>query len=68
MLHGLPALVTAEEMARYLKLRPSTVKQWGRSGKIPVVKLGYRTRRYKVADVLAALELHEATALYQRRN
>jgi excisionase family DNA binding protein len=48
--------LTAEEVAGRLRVEPSTVWKWGRTGRIPVVKLTSKVIRYRLADVLAALE------------
>ena len=49
-------LLTADEVAELLQLRPSTVKDYARRGIIPSFKLG-RFRRFVRADVEATLEL-----------
>ena len=33
-------LLTADEVARYLDLRPTTIYQWCREGRLPALKLG----------------------------
>jgi len=55
-------LLTAEETAAELAkqgvikcVTPFTVKRWGRIGLIPVVELGYRTKRFHLPSVQAAL-------------
>ncbi len=37
-------LLTVEEIAEYLQVRPSTIYQWTHQGFIPHVKLGNRVR------------------------
>ncbi len=49
-------LLTADEVAKLLQLRPSTVQDYARRGIIPSFKLG-RFRRFVRADVEATLEL-----------
>jgi len=49
-------LLTAEELANALRVSPSTVKLWSRSGKIPTVWLSKNVRRFILADVIK--ELH----------
>lgn len=39
-------LLTAEELARRLRLRPSTVKRWAQAGIIPVLRLTSRVVRF----------------------
>jgi len=47
-------LLTVAEAARLLAVHPNTVRTWGRSGKLPEIRVGPRQdRRYKHADVLA---------------
>ena len=38
------SLLTVEEIAKYLKVRPSTIYQWTHQGFIPHVKLGNLVR------------------------
>lgn len=40
-------IMTVEEVARYLKLKPQTVYKWAQDGQIPAAKLGkeWRFRR-----------------------
>ena len=35
-----PALLTVEEVARYLRVKRSTVYEWAQTGKIPAAKVG----------------------------
>ena len=37
-------LLTVEEIAEYLKLKPSTIYQWTHQGFIPHIKVGNRVR------------------------
>ena len=53
-------LLTADEVAELLRLRPSTVKDYARRGIIPSFKLG-RFRRFVRADVEATVELLRET-------
>lgn len=48
-------LLTAEELGAELRVRPSTVKQWARAGRIPEVWLSSRVRRFRLEAVLKAL-------------
>ena len=45
-------LLTAEELAGRLHVRPSTVREWARRGKIPTVRLSPKVVRYSVAAVI----------------
>jgi excisionase family DNA binding protein len=48
-------LLTAQELARALKVTPDTIWRYTRTGRIPSVLLGPRDYRYRLPDVLAAL-------------
>ncbi|MBN2807850.1 MAG: helix-turn-helix domain-containing protein [Prolixibacteraceae bacterium] len=37
-------IMTLEEVARYLKMKPQTIYTWAQNGKIPAVKLGKEWR------------------------
>jgi excisionase family DNA binding protein len=39
-------LLTVEETAVLLKVKPSTVRAWARSGRLPCVRLGPRATRW----------------------
>ena len=47
-------LLTAEELAERLHVRPSAVRNWARRGKIPTVRLSPKVVRYSVAAVIQA--------------
>lgn len=47
----LPELLTANEVAEIAKVHPSTVLRWANSGRLPVVHLGERSRRFRLSDV-----------------
>jgi predicted site-specific integrase-resolvase len=47
--------VTAEEIARKLRLRPHTIQEWTRDGLIPAVRLNQRVVRYDPVAVEAAI-------------
>ncbi len=44
---GKDEIMTVEEVARYLKMKPQTVYKWAQEGRIPAAKLGreWRFRR-----------------------
>jgi excisionase family DNA binding protein len=48
-------LLTADEIAERLRLRPRTVRQWARRGLIPVIRLSPKVVRFELADVVAAV-------------
>ena len=53
---GNGVLLTAEELANQLGEEPRTILTWRQRGVIPFIDAGYRSKRFKLADVLAALE------------
>jgi excisionase family DNA binding protein len=48
-------LLTAQELARELKITVDTVWRYTRTGRIPGVRLGARDYRYRLPEVMAAL-------------
>lgn len=44
---GMENIMTLEEVAKYLKMKPQTIYLWAQKGQIPAVKLGkeWRFRR-----------------------
>jgi len=49
----LPELLTIKEVAAFLRVAPITIKRWGKSGKLPPIRLNARgDRRYKKQSVL----------------
>ncbi len=48
-------LLTAQDLARELRITVDTVWRYTRMGRIPCVRLGDRDYRYRLADVLASL-------------
>ncbi len=51
-------LLTADEIAERLRLRPRTVRQWVRRGLIPVIRLSPKVVRFELAAVVAAVRGH----------
>ena len=49
-------LLTAEELAAKLRVRPATVRDWARRGRIPTVRLTRKTVRYRLPAVVEALQ------------
>jgi hypothetical protein len=49
-------LRTEAEIANALGEKERTIRSWRHAGVIPAVVIGYRTVRYKLGDVIAALE------------
>ena len=55
-------LLTAEELAVRLQVRPSTVRLWGRQGRIPVTRLSKKVLRYDLAAAIEALTKGQSVA------
>lgn len=55
-------LLTRTELATRLKVRPTTIGWWTRTGLIPARRLSPKVVRYDLAAVLAALEAHHEAA------
>ena len=53
-------LLTAQELAGHLGVKPATVLGWHRQGKIPGRRLSHKVLRFSLRDVLAALEGRQA--------
>ena len=54
------ALLTVEELAERLAISPRTVIELARTGRIPEIRLGPRTRRFDFEAVLSAVKGGEA--------
>jgi predicted site-specific integrase-resolvase len=48
-------LLTANQLAEHLQIRPRTVRLWARQGRIPTVRLSPKVVRFDWGAVLAAL-------------
>jgi excisionase family DNA binding protein len=48
-------LLTADELAQRLRLRPGTVRRWALAGKIPAIRISAKVVRFDPADVERAL-------------
>jgi len=57
-------LLTAEELAQRLRLRPSTIKRWAHAGIIPFIRLSGKVVRFDPEDVEGALRKRAATDTY----
>ena len=52
----LPDLLTIKEVATLLRVSPLTIKRWGKSGKLPAIRINSRgDRRYRKEVVLRLL-------------
>lgn len=55
-LDELPELLTIEEVANLLRVSKITLKRWGKSGKLPAIRINSRgDRRYKKEEVMRFL-------------
>jgi excisionase family DNA binding protein len=55
-LADLPDLLTIKEVASILRVSPLTIKRWGKSGKLPAIRINSRgDRRYRKEVVLRLL-------------
>ena len=48
-------LLTAEELAERLRLRPRTIRRWYRRGFIPAIRFSPKVVRYDLAEVIEAV-------------
>jgi excisionase family DNA binding protein len=55
-------LLTTPELAEKLRVNRNTIVIWAKNGQIPSVRLGSKTLRYDLAEVLAALKANSAKA------
>ena len=53
-------LLTAEELADRLRLKPATVRRWARLGFIPTIRLSPKVVRYDAAAVVDAMTKRQA--------
>ncbi len=58
-------LLTAQDLARALKITVDTVWRYTRTGRIPCVRLSDRDYRYRLADVLASLTAASLEAVHR---
>jgi excisionase family DNA binding protein len=55
-LDELPELLTIEEVANLLRVSKITLKRWGKTGKLPAIRINSRgDRRYKKEEVMRFL-------------
>ena len=53
-------LLTAEELAERLRLRPSTIKHWAQENIIPSLRLSGKVVRFDFAEVMQVLRSRAA--------
>jgi excisionase family DNA binding protein len=49
-------MLTAEEVADRLRVKPDTIVVWARQGRIPAHRLSRKVIRFRFDDLVAALE------------
>jgi excisionase family DNA binding protein len=49
-------LLTATELADRLRVKPSTVLDWQRTGRIPAIRLSHKILRFNLGEVVSALK------------
>jgi excisionase family DNA binding protein len=47
--------LTTRQLAERLQVSPETIRDWARKGRIPVIRVNAKIRRYDLAAVLASL-------------
>ncbi len=56
-INDLPDLLTLKEVSQLLRVSTLTLKRWGKSGKLPAIRINSRgDRRFKREEVLKILE------------
>lgn len=48
-------LLTSEQLARRLQVKPETIRRWGREGRIPRVEISAKVIRFDAATVVEHL-------------
>ena len=48
-------LLTAAQLAERLQVRPSTVREWAKTGRIPEIWISAKVRRFDPTEVESAL-------------
>lgn len=59
-------LLTPEELAEILSIRPLVVRRLANNGFIPAIRLTKRTLRFRIDDVLAAMAERQANLVSTR--
>lgn len=52
-------LLTASELADRLRVKPGTVREWTRQGRIPAVRITQKVLRYDYSEVLKSLRIRD---------
>jgi excisionase family DNA binding protein len=62
-----PEYLTSEQLAAELQISGDAVRRLRRRGSIPAIRVGYRTIRYRLADVAAAMAKDEGRPEVDRK-
>jgi len=60
-------LLTCQEIARYLKVTPRTIREWTHIGFIPHIKIGKRAVRYSQEDIDKWLSQMKVGGRFERK-
>jgi excisionase family DNA binding protein len=52
----LVSLLTKKSVAEFAGVSPGTISRWVRDGIIPCIRIGYRTLRFNLEDVVRSLQ------------
>lgn len=52
-------LLTADELAERLRVRPATIRLWAREGRIPRIRITGKVIRFDVSAVIDLLQTNE---------
>ncbi len=52
-------LLTADELAERLRVRPATIRLWAREGRIPRIRISGKVIRFDVSAVIDLLQTNE---------
>jgi excisionase family DNA binding protein len=58
-------LLSADDLAARLRVRPSTVRAWARADRIPAIRIGPKTLRFDFAEVLRAIRARRRGGLHR---
>jgi len=52
----MPDMLTAEQLAKRLAVKPSTIRKWAREGRIPELTITPKVRRFDAEAVMVELK------------
>lgn len=61
-------LIDTFQLAAHLHVKPATIRNWVRRGKIPCFRIGHRPLLFRVGEVECALQPQPAHGTDQRRS